>query len=185
MYLFHFQSMTIPKVETRGISARIPYTTEYVIFLDYDQIKDDVLREESLPYLQELFNLGDFHVFGTSEFARHVICIDRMPLREALDVVYNSDCDEVFKRGIRINEHRTWILRNHPKGNRPAPGYLYTVESPYNGQRLQSQGHGIFLQNYYGARIRFVNPDGNHSINFEDYLTASKTDLKDVEVKKK
>jgi len=183
LYLLHFQSMTIPKTPTRGISARIPHTTEYAIFLDYDNIKDDVLKNDSLPYLQELYRLGDFHVFATNEFGRHVICVDRLPLRKALAVVYNSDCDEVFKRGIRINEYRTWILRAFAKGEREKPKYLYSVESDYNGKNLQSQAHSLFLQNYYGAQVRLANPDGNTILDFQDYKTSSKVSLKDVQKK--
>jgi hypothetical protein len=37
-------------------------------------------------------------------------------LNQALEVVNNSTCDAVFKRGIRINEYRTWILRGLGKG---------------------------------------------------------------------
>jgi hypothetical protein len=179
MILIHIQSMNIPKSPTRGISARVKHTTDFTIFLDYDNIKDERLIDE-LVYLQELFELGDFHIFGTNEFGRHVICVDRMHLREALDVVYTSTCDEVFKRGIRINEFRTWILRSEPKGNRPAPKYLYSLPSPYNGQRLQSQAHSMYLQINYGAKVRLVNPDGNTSIEIQDYKTSSKVNLKDV-----
>lgn len=106
MYLFHFQSMDIPEAETAGISSRVSHTTEFALLMDYDNIKDERLIDE-LRYLQELHTLGDFHVFATNEFGRHVIDVDRMPLREALEVVYDSTCDAVFKRGVRINEYRT------------------------------------------------------------------------------
>jgi hypothetical protein len=179
MILIHAQSMNIPKAPTRGMSARIPHTTEFAILMDFDNIKDERLIDE-LVYLQELHKIGDFYVFGTSEFARHPVCVDRLSLSEALDVIYDSTCDEVFKRGVRINEYRTFILRAEPKGNRPRPKYLYSVESPYNGQRLQSQAHSMFLQIHYGVKVRLVNPDGNTSIELQDYKTSSKTDLKDV-----
>jgi hypothetical protein len=144
-----------------------------VIFLDFDNITDSRLTDE-IHYLQELFELGDFHVFATDKFGRHVICVDRLPLKEALEVIYASTCDALFKRGIRINEYRTWILRIKGKGNRPPPEYLYTIESPYNGQRLQSQAHAIFLQVHYGVKIRLTNLDGNATLTFQDYRTASK-----------
>lgn len=89
MILFHLQSMNIPKARTAGISARIPGSTEFAVFLDFDNIEDYGFREE-LIYLQELHNLGDFHVFYTNEFGRHAVCIDRLFLREALAVVYSS-----------------------------------------------------------------------------------------------
>ena len=179
MLLIKVQSMKIPIEATAGVSARVKYTTEFIIMLDYDNIKDDRLVEELL-YLQDVHIIGDFHVFATNEFGRHVVCIDRFQLKEALEVIYNSTCDAVFKRGIRINEYRTWVLRGLGKGDRPKPKYLYSVESPYNGQRLQSQAHGKFIQQYFGAPIRLVNPDGNDELETQGYKTSSKTSAKDV-----
>jgi hypothetical protein len=179
MLLFVFQSMKIPKEPAAGISARVPHTTDFVVFLDFDNVTDERLKDE-LVYLQELFGLGDFHVFATNQFGRHVVCIDRLPLRIALEVVYASSCDAIFKKGIRYNEYRTWILRATEKGDRQKPKYLYSVVSPYNGQNLQSQAHGTFLQQYYGANVRLVNPDDNDELETQGYRTASKTSSKDV-----
>jgi hypothetical protein len=66
MILVHVQSMRIPKAPTMGLSARIPHSTDYVIFLDFDNITDSRLTDE-IHYLQELFELGDFHVFATDK----------------------------------------------------------------------------------------------------------------------
>lgn len=177
--------MKNPITPTKGLSARVPHTTHYVLFMDFDNIQDERLDDELIP-LQELFHLGDFHVFKTSEFGRHSICIDEMPLREALDVVYSSSCDGMFKKGIRINEYRTWILRGWEKGERERPKYLRTIESPYNGERLQSQAHAMFLKAFYGANVRLVNPDGNTEIEIQGYNTSSKVTVRDLreEIKK-
>jgi hypothetical protein len=177
MFLLHFQSMDIPKEPTAGISARIPHTTEFVPLLDYDNITDERLADELL-YLQELHTLGDFHVFASSEYNRHAICADRLSLREALDVIYSSTCDAVFARGIRINEFRTWILRGLEKGNTDSPKYLYSLESPYNGQRLQSQAHARYIEQYFGTRVRLTNPDGNMTLEIEGYKTGKNVDKK-------
>ena len=97
-----------------------------------------------------------------------------------MDVVYNSTCDYQFKRGIRINEYRTWILRGWEKGERERPKFLRTIESPYNGERLQSQAHAKFLQAFYGANVRLVNPDGNDEVEIQQYNTSSKVTAKDL-----
>jgi hypothetical protein len=179
MILFLFQSMKIPIEVTAGISARIKYTTEFVVFMEFDNVEDSRLVEE-LIYLQELFHLGDFYVFKTSQFGRHCVCLDRLQLRNALAVLNNSTCDAMFKRGIRINEYRTWVLRGLGKGERKKPQFAYVIESEYNGKQLQSQAHSEFLQQYYGAPVRLVNPDGNHELEIQGYKTASKTSSKDV-----
>lgn len=130
--------------------------------------------DDELTYLQELYHLGDFHIFKTNEFGRHAICIDELPLGEALEVVCGSTCDYLFKKGIRINEYRTWILRGWEKGERGRPEYIRPIESPYNGQRLQSQAHAEFLKAFYGANVRLVNPDGNTEIEIQGYNTSSR-----------
>lgn len=177
--LFHFQSMKVPKARTRGMSARIPDTTLFVTFLDYDNIKDWRLDEELL-FLQDYFELGDFHVFKTNEFGRHVIGLDVLKPIEVLEVIDCSTCDWLFKHGIKMNEYRTWILRGWEKGDREKPTYLRTVESPYNGKRPQSQAHAIFLEAYYDVPVRLVKPDGNTLLEFNEYNTSSKVSVKDL-----
>jgi len=106
MLLVHIQSMTIPKTGTVGMSARVPHTVEYVLLKDYDNIKDERLVEEEIV-LQENYKLGDSHVLATSEYGRHVACIDRLAFREKREILMASSCDYDFKRGDRINEYRT------------------------------------------------------------------------------
>jgi hypothetical protein len=171
--------MTIPKTPTRGISARVPHTCLFVPFLDYDNITDERLDDE-LIYLQELFHLGDLHVFKTNEFGRHVIGTDCLRPRDCLDVVDASSCDWFFKRGIGINEYRTWVLRGWEKGERAKPISLRILESPYNGERLQSRGHAKFLEAFYGVRVRLVHSFGSEEIEIQGYSTSSKVTLKQL-----
>ena len=180
-WLVLVQCMNIPKAGTVGISARVPHTLHYVTFLDYDRITDKRLIDE-LIVLQEVFpgHLGDFHVFYTREFGRHAMCIDRLFFRENKDVVYASSCDYEYKWGWRINEGRTWIARVLEKGERDRPKYLYSIPSPYNGLRLQSQAHGMFLEYFYGADVRLTNPDGNTELEIQRYKTSSNIKLEDL-----
>jgi hypothetical protein len=178
-YLFLLQSVKTPNTPTKGMSARVPHSIAFTVFLDYDNIEDESLDDE-LVALQEVHRLGDFHVFQTSEHGRHAVCIDEIAPRDAYAIVISSRCDWMFKRGIRINEYRTWILRNWEKGERERPKFLRTIESPYNGERLQSQGHAMFLRAFCGANVRLVNADGNEEIEIQDYNTSSKVTTKDL-----
>jgi hypothetical protein len=177
--LLHFQTMKVPKTPTKGISARIPHTSLFVPFLDFDNITDDRLDDE-LTYLQELFHLGDLHIFKTNEFGRHVIGTDCLAPRLCLEVIEASSCDWVFKRGIRINEFRTWVLRGWEKGERERPVHLRTIESPYNGEHPQSMGHAKFLEAFYGVHTRLVNPIGSEEIEIQGYSTSSKVTMKQL-----
>jgi hypothetical protein len=177
--LLHFQTMKVPKTPTRGISARVPHTSLFVLFLDYDNITDERLDDE-LPYLQELNHLGDLNIFKTNEFGRHVIGTDCLRPRDCMDVLEASSCDWSFKRGIRINEYRTWVLRGWEKGEREKPIFLRTLESPYNGEHLQSRGHAKFLEAFYGVPVRLVNPFGSEEIEIQGYKTNSKVTVKQL-----
>jgi hypothetical protein len=177
--LLHLQTMKLPKTPTRGISARVPHTTLFVPFLDYDNTTDESLDDE-LVYLQELFQLGDLYVFKTNEFGRHVMGVDCLFPRNCLSVLEASRCDWMFKRAIRINEFRTWILRGWEKGERERPKFLRTIESPYNGEHLQSRGHAKFLEAFYGVSVRLVNPFGSEEIEIQSYNTSSKVTLKEL-----
>jgi hypothetical protein len=178
---FHlkFQVLDTPRADTIGISARVPRTTDFTIFLDYEPIVDPRVKEE-LTYLQELFGLGDFHVFATSQYNRHAICVDRLPIREALSVLEYSTSDYHHKRGLWISEHRTWILRVLEKGGRPRPIHLYSVESPYNGQNFQHEGLALFLQLFYGAKVRLARPDGNTELEIQGYKTSNRIDVRKI-----
>lgn len=84
-------------------------------------------------------------------------------------------------RRQRINKYCTWILRGWEKGERGRPEYVRTVESPYNGHRLQSQAHATFLTAQFVAKVRLVNPDGNDKIEIQKYNTSLKVTVKNLE----
>lgn len=168
-------------IRTEGTESRIQGSALHCTYLDYDNITgvgvDTVEAErrltEELQCLQEEFQIGNFYVFKTRDNGRHAVCIDALRFRDVKDIVDFSSCDIKFKNAPRINEYRCWVLRFDPKGNRPAPKYLYTVESAYEGMNLQSLGHAIFLQKF-GVKIFLKNPYGSEEIGVQEYSTADK-----------
>ena len=154
--LLKVQWMKKLDVRSRGMSSRVQKTSLHVLFLDYDNITDERLTEE-LRFLQEEFEIGNFHVFETRFEGRHALCIDALRFRDQKEIVDFSSCDLMFKKAPRINEYRCWVLRFTKKGNREAPKYLYTVESLHEGQNLQSLGHAKYLSRF-GLKIDLKNP---------------------------
>lgn len=172
--LLKFQIMK--KLEVRvegGVSSRIPDTALHIVFLDYDNIVDERLVEE-LRFLQEEFEIGNFHVFETRDKGRHALCLDALRFKGIKEIVDFSSCDTHFKRAPKINQYRCWILRFAKKGNRDEPKYLYTVESPYEGKNLQSRGHAKYLGNF-GITIDLKNPFGPEEIEIQAYNTGKRT----------
>ena len=172
--LLKFQIMTKLNVRTSGVSSRVPNTSLHVIFLDYDNIVDERLVEE-LRDLQTEFEIGNFYVLQTRNNGRHAVCIDALRFKDVLEIVRFSSCDLMFKRAPRINEYRCWVLRFAKKGNRDAPKYLYTVESPHEGKNLQSRCHAKYLLNF-GVTIDLKNPFGPEEIETQTYNTGKRTE---------
>jgi len=169
--------MKVLDVRTRGFSSRVPKTSLHVICLDYDNVTDDRLKEE-LRFLQEEFELGNFYIFETKFDGRHALCIDALRFKDVWDVIGFSSCDWMFKRAPRINEYRCWVLRYAKKGDRDAPKYLYTVESPHEGKNLQSRGHAKYLLKF-GLKIDLKKPYGTEEIETQDYNTGKRTEKKE------
>jgi hypothetical protein len=159
-----------------GVSSRVPDTSLHVTFLDYDNITDDRLVEE-LRFIQEEFQIGNFYVLETRNEGRHAICIDALRFKDVLEIVRFSSCDLMFKKAPRINEYRTWVLRYAKKGDRDEPKFLYTIESPHEGQNLQSRGHAKYLLKF-GVKIDLKQPFGLEEIEVQEYNTGKRTETK-------
>ncbi len=173
--LLKIQLMKKLEVRTRGISSRILHTSLHVILLDYDNITDERLIDE-LRYLQQEFEIGDFHVFETRNEGRHAICIDCLRFKDSKEITDFSSCDLMFKKAPRINEYRCWVLRYAKKGDRDEPKYLYTIESPHEGKNLQSRGHATYLLKF-GVEIDLKNPYGPEEIEVQAYNTGKRTEM--------
>jgi len=165
------------KLEIRvegGVSSRIPGTARHITFLDYDNIVDERLMEE-LRYLQTEFKLGNFYILQTRNGGRHALCLDALRFKDVLEIVRFSSCDLMFKKAPRINEYRNWVLRYAKKGNRDAPKYLYTVESPYEGENRQSRGHAKYLEKF-DITIDLKKPIGPEEVEIQAYNTGKRVE---------
>jgi len=177
--LLKFQVYKKLDIRTAGMESRIPKTALHVIPLDYDNIAGSFSEDpeqrlkEELRFIQDEFQIGDFHVFWTRDNGRHAVCLDALTFRMVKDIVDFSSCDLKFKNAPRINEYRCWVLRFANKGKRGAPKYLYTVESPFEGKNLQSRGHAKYLLNF-GLKVDLKNPYGAEEINVQEYSTSEK-----------
>jgi hypothetical protein len=177
--LLKVQVMKKLDVRTSGVSSRIPNSVLHLVFLDFDNVTDQRLKEE-LVFLQYEFELGNFYVLKTRENGRHVICLDALRFKDVKEIVDFSSCDMMFKRAPRINEYRCWVLRYAKKGNRDEPKYLYTIESPYEGKNFQSVGHAKYLLKF-GVKIDLKNPYGTEDIETQDYNTGKRTEKEKTE----
>lgn len=180
-FILKVQSFGEFNIRTGGMDARVPETALFIIPLDYDNIvgvfsEDPEQRlKEELQYLQEGFQIGNFYVFWTNECGRHAVCLDALRFKDVRAIVDFSTCDLMFKRAPRINEYRTWVLRYAEKDKRESPRYLYTVESPYEGENLQSLTHAGYLRQFFGVKVHDLkNPVGPDYVHYQEYNTSEK-----------
>jgi hypothetical protein len=172
--LLKLQLMKKLDVRTSGASSRVSNTSLHVVFLDYDNIEDERLKEE-LEFLQNEFELGNFYVLETRNVGRHAVCIDALRFKDVKQIVDFTSCDSMFKKAPMINEYRCWVLRYEKKGNRDAPKFLYTVESEHEGKNLQSKAHANYLLKF-GIPLNLKNPYGTNDLEIQDYNTGNRTD---------
>jgi hypothetical protein len=170
-----------PKERTGGKSSRILNTIYHILPLDYDKIDQQSLEIELLALIDE-FELGNMHIFKMPdrENAFHVVCLDYFLLHEVKAITMSSSCDIAFVLAPRYDKFKNWVLRDFPKGDRQMPVFLKTVISPYEGKRKQSQAHATYLNAMYGCNIELSNSDGNTALLVESYLTANRTERKNV-----
>lgn len=172
---------SVPKPTERsgGKSSRIPKTIYHILPIDYDEIEEETLEIE-LNALIEKFELGNMHILKMPdrENAFHVVCLDYFTLHEVKVILIQTSCDIAFVLAPRHDKHRSWVLRDFPKGSRERPVYHKTIVSPYEGARKQSNAHALYLNALYGCDIELTNPDDNTILPIETYLTANRTEKK-------
>jgi hypothetical protein len=142
----------------------------HVLFLDFDRIMLCVLLLE-LEFLIEVYELGNLYVLKTKENGYHVICLGYFTAKMVKEIQDASTCDRAFTNGPLINDTRSWYLRNAQKGDKPAPTYETIVESPYEGNRIQSTFHAGKLSELICREVKLVNPDGIQVGYIDEYET--------------
>ena len=167
------QSFSKETIWTRGVGSRIYGTAMHMLSLDYDRIMLRVLLLE-LEFLREVYEPGNFYVLKTKENGYHAECVDHFTAKEVVEIQDASSCDRVFTRGPLFNDTRSWYLRNAPKGDRAAPTLAGVVESPYEGNRMQSTFHAGKLSELIGREVKLVNPDGIQIGYIDEYETPIK-----------
>lgn len=162
-----------PDLETEGIASNIPHTPFHVLFMDYDYVDLGFLQQE-LEALIELFEIGNCYIIQTRENAFHVECLDYLTAKEIVEIGEMSNEDRAYIRGPLFNKHRGWVHRTEAKGDQEAPEFVEVVESPYEGERLQSSFHAELLKSRFGLEIKLSYPDGLNEGLEDSYLTNVK-----------
>lgn len=167
--IINFTILNRPKTWTRGVFNGTD-DGKFICFLDYDYTKLEYIDGE-LKLLQEIFDLGDIHMFQSSEKGYHAVSFAKLCALDYMEILQNSSCDQAFKYTPRFVSYRNWVLRNFSKGKQPKPKYLYTLNRMTH--RQQSTAHHKYFSLLYPKKIgKLQNPDGIEKIRIVDYPTG-------------
>ncbi|MBU0963222.1 MAG: hypothetical protein KKD48_04940 [Nanoarchaeota archaeon] len=171
LYKIVFERIPKPKVWTTGTGNRTQDGL-YCVYLDYDLIEEDYVNGE-IPRLQQFKDLGNFHIFSSSEKKYHAMCFSKLTALEFMQILENSSCDEAFKKVPRFVSIRNWILRHFEKGIKPKPKYLYSVLR--DSARQESYAHWNFLSELYPELKSYplTHPDNLNELELITYKTGN------------
>jgi len=143
--IVNFTIINKPAVWTKGVFNRTE-DGKFICFLDYDYTKLDYIKGE-LELFQELFSLGDTHIFQSSEKGFHAVSFAKMCALDYMEILNNSSCCQAFKYTPRFVSYQNWILRNFSKGKTPRPKYLYTIKAQTSRLLLTGNTLVYFIRN--------------------------------------
>tara|TARA_Y100000310_G_scaffold215935_1_gene216890 strand:+ start:2558 stop:3193 length:636 start_codon:yes stop_codon:yes gene_type:complete len=168
--IINFTIINKAKTWTRGVFNGTD-DGKFICFIDYDYTKEEYIKGE-LELLQELFQLGDIHLFKSSEKGFHAVSFVKLCALDYQEILHNSSCDQAFKNTPRFVSYRNWVLRNFSKGKKPRPKYLYTIYS--DTDRQQSYAHWKYFSLLYPElkKNKLTNSDGLEKLRIVDYPTG-------------
>jgi len=137
------------------------------------KMKEEYIKGELL-HLQAIYDLGDVHVFRSSEKGFHAISFAKLTAKEYLEILQNSSCDLAFKNIPRYTSYRNWVLRQFSKGKTKKPKYLYTLKR--KTKRQHSLAHYKFIYLLYPKINQSINSDSIEELTVIDYATGSNVD---------
>jgi len=177
---FHFIFMLYktPNKFSSGWTSRCK-DSRHILFLEYDKCVSLEELNDELKYLQDFYKLSNFYIFKAGEDSFHAICLDKFSLKDAMEIVGNSNSDYAF-RLAPIYFRKRWVLRSIQKGDRFAPFYYATAVSHFN-KHQKSTAHRMFLEKFYCLKIgKLKNEDGLTELDLCNYSTGNRTEAIDL-----
>ncbi len=167
--IVNFTIINKPTQWTRGV-FNMTDDNLYIPFWDYDYMKKKYIVNE-LKHTQIIFDLGDIHLFKSSEKGFHAVCFSKVVAMDYISILECCGVDTAFKNTPRYVSYRNWVLRNFSKGKQPKPKYLCTFKRKTN--RQQSTAHHKYFSLLYPNKIsKLQNPDGIQKLEIVDYPTG-------------
>ena len=174
---FSFKLLVVktPTAKTLGMTSYCR-NGNHVLFFDFDgNTLDEVVYQ--LRILQTEYGLSEFYIFeNDTENSFHAVCLDKLPLSKAIEVIHQTTADSSFKYAPLRYAMKKWVLRVEPKGEREKPKYLFNLTPIINGKIIKSNPHRLFLNLHYKMKIKKDRLfDNETKMDFFKYYTANRT----------
>ncbi len=171
IFFMKYSIIDKPHTYTIGIASRCK-DNKHVVFLDWDCVDLEIVRSD-VRYIQEMFNLGDFYIFKSSQKpdGYHAICLTKVPFGELTNIHSHTTCDYAFKNAIKGFSEKAWVLRCVKKGGSDTPIFIEKIV--HKSKREKNLARAIFLKQYYGIDINIDDTfDREKEALFTKYKTA-------------
>jgi len=171
IFFIKYSILDKPHTHTIGIASRCK-DNKHVVFLDWDCINIEIVKSD-IRYIQEMFNLGNFYIFKSSQKpdSYHAICLTKVSFGELTDIHSHTSCDYAFRYAIKGFTEKAWVLRCVKKGDSDTPIYIEIIKHP--SKREKSYAHAVFMRQYYNLIIWTDNTfDNEMEALFIKYKTA-------------
>jgi len=162
------------RVECIGITNRIPKSNheKYVVFLDYDAITFDNLSKE-VNKLIKRWDLGWTYVIQSNDdmIHWHVICPSIVSPYEYLGILWDSSCDNAYKKSFYTLKEKTLRISSKKDGRNvvyPIVHALFETET----NRAYSTGHLKFVNQIHKAKIPICDNYEETTVEFVKYKTG-------------
>ena len=163
-----------PDAKTLGITSYCK-NGHHVLLFDFDgNSLEEVFFQ--MKTIQKYYNLPDIYLFeNDTERSFHAICLAKMPLFKAIEIISQTTADKAFKKAPLRYPLRRWVLRVEKKGKRKKPKFLLKLKGN-NNKYKQSNPHRLFLQMNYGIKISKKGFDNEKELDLFEYYTANRTE---------
>lgn len=173
---FSFKLLIVktPNAKTLGMTSYCK-NGHHVLFFDFDgnNLNEVVFQ---LRILQAEYGLSQFYLFeNDTENSFHAVCLDKLPLSEAIEIIHQTTADASFKYAPLRYAMKKWVLRVDSKGEREKPKYLFQLVPLDTGERNKSNPHRMFLNLNYKMKIKKDRLfDNENKMDFFKYYTANR-----------
>lgn len=141
---FTIQAYKKPNQWATGYSSRCQGGF-HVLLCDYENMREEQIEDE-IKFLQEFYDLGTAYIYKNDNFGSYHVCFpEKMSLKNAYNILSNTNTDFAHRESVAIVRGKEWVLRITKKSYRAEPIFLKAVYR--KTKREISTAHKYIMEN--------------------------------------